>query len=151
MTSAAVELMFGGVDTTSHTVIFILYLLATNPDVQDKLYDEMSSITSSSEVLDHIYLKAVIKEAMRMLPVAPANIRYYNIDQKSVQNFICRQLSIPLSIGSDSSGMYRCEAGTTYILCHQTMSTSHTWVKCPQTFMPERWIKGNHLYQVSEY
>ena len=81
VTSAAVELMFGGVDTTSHTVIFILYLLASNPDVQDKLFAEMS-ITSSSEVLNHIYLKSVIKEAMRMLPVAPANIRYYQNNQK---------------------------------------------------------------------
>ena len=84
VTSAAIELMFGGVDTTSHTVIFILYLLANNPDVQDRLYGEMSSITSSSEVLNHIYLKAVIKEAMRMLPVAPANIRYEDMDHKSI-------------------------------------------------------------------
>ena len=75
VTAAAIELLFGGVDTTSHTLIFILYLLATNPDVQEKLFEEMSSITSSSEVLNHSYLKAVIKEAMRMLPVAPANIR----------------------------------------------------------------------------
>ena len=39
--------------------------------------------------------------------------------------------------------MYRCEAGTTYILCHQTMSRMDTWVKDSLKFIPERWMKDN--------
>ena len=72
VTAAAVELLFGGVDTTSHTVIFILYLLAASAEVQSKLYEELNQ---HQDIHDSQYLKAVIKEAMRMLPVAPANIR----------------------------------------------------------------------------
>ena len=72
VTASAVELLFGGVDTTSHTVIFILYLLAINGHVQSKLFDELKHC---QDVQNSQYLKAVVKEAMRMLPVAPANIR----------------------------------------------------------------------------
>ena len=39
--------------------------------------------------------------------------------------------------------VYRCEAGTTYILCHQTMSRMETWVKDSQKFIPERWMNDN--------
>ena len=39
--------------------------------------------------------------------------------------------------------VYRCEAGTTYILCHQTMSRMDTWVKDSLKFIPERWMKDN--------
>ena len=74
ITAAVMELMFGGVDTTAHTVIFILYLLATNPRTQEKLHSELENM-NTDRVTDHPYLRAVIKEAMRLLPVAPANIR----------------------------------------------------------------------------
>ena len=73
-TAAVMELMFGGVDTTAHTVIFILYLLATNPRVQEKLHSELENVNIDS-ITDHPYLRAVIREGMRLLPVAPANIR----------------------------------------------------------------------------
>ena len=75
-TAAVMELMFGGVDTTAHTVIFILYLLATNPRVQERLFSELENV-NIDKVIDHPYLRAVIKEGMRLLPVAPANIRCF--------------------------------------------------------------------------
>ena len=80
-TAAVMELMFGGVDTTAHTVIFILYLLATNPRVQEKLHSELEDVTID-RVIDHPYLRAVIKEGMRLLPVAPANIRCFCYNPK---------------------------------------------------------------------
>ena len=80
MTSAAaVELLFGGVDTTSHTAIFLLHLLATNPGVQERLHAELAEDSlggrDPARVLKLPYLRAVVREAMRMMPVAPANIR----------------------------------------------------------------------------
>ncbi|XP_013161639.1 PREDICTED: cytochrome P450 CYP12A2-like isoform X3 [Papilio xuthus] len=66
----ASDLLFAGADTTSHSVILILYLLAKNPEKQRKLREE---IMSGSE--KRPYLKACLKEAMRVMPVASANTR----------------------------------------------------------------------------
>ena len=77
--AAAVELLFGGVDTTSHTAIFLLHLLASNPGVQERLHAELAEDglggRDPARVLKLPYLRAVVREAMRMMPVAPANIR----------------------------------------------------------------------------
>ena len=78
ITSIATELLFGGVDTTSHSVIFILYLLANNRRQQEILRAELDTLEPDSwevELLRLPYLRAVIQESMRMLPTSPANIR----------------------------------------------------------------------------
>lgn len=51
-------------------MIPIFYFLAKNPDKQDKLREE---ILSNSE--KRPYLKACIKEAMRIMPVVSGNMR----------------------------------------------------------------------------
>lgn len=55
-----------------------LFLLATNPEKQNKLRAEIMSSEDKRP-----YLKACIKESMRMIPVASANLRQttkeYNI------------------------------------------------------------------------
>ena len=78
ITTVATELLFGGVDTTSHSVIFSLYLLANNKTKQERLRQELDTISEDRVALDLLklpYLRAVIKESMRMLPTSPANIR----------------------------------------------------------------------------
>ncbi|CAB3366881.1 Hypothetical predicted protein [Cloeon dipterum] len=77
------DIIFGGVDSTSNTAGSILYLLACNPDKQEKLYQELKAIAPAdpNEDLnpDHLnnmkYLKACIKEAMRMIPVTNGTVR----------------------------------------------------------------------------
>ena len=39
----ALDMMFAGVDTSSHTSAFIMYQLAKHPNVQEKLYKEIST------------------------------------------------------------------------------------------------------------
>ena len=80
ITSVATELLFGGVDTTSHSVIFSLYLLANNRSQQEQLRQELDTLLQpggdwSADLLSLPYLNSVIKESMRMLPTSPANIR----------------------------------------------------------------------------
>ncbi|XP_077982434.1 cytochrome P450 10-like [Glandiceps talaboti] len=76
-----VDLMQAGIDTTSHTIVFNLYLLATNPEVQDKLYEEINSSlpednSINAEILQKLpYLKACIKETHRMLPTIDGTTR----------------------------------------------------------------------------
>ena len=85
ITSIATELLFGGVDTTSHSVIFSLYLLANNWSQQEQLRQELDRLQArdwSDDLLSLPYLNSVIKESMRMLPTSPANIRWVQIQQR---------------------------------------------------------------------
>lgn len=70
------------VDTTSSTLVNTLLLLAMHPDIQQRLYDEVSSVISSSndrvteaEAAQMPYLEKVIKEVLRLLPIGPILFR----------------------------------------------------------------------------
>nr|UUB32658.1 cytochrome P450 CYP4BD5 [Dendroctonus rhizophagus] len=69
--------MFEGHDTTSSAMSFALYLIATHPEVQDKLFDEQTQIfpsdwknarPSHKQLLEMKYLDLVIKETLRLFP-----------------------------------------------------------------------------------
>jgi cytochrome P450 len=71
VTIICLSLFSDGLSTTTPTVLFNLYALATNPHVQQKTYDEIKRIVGNSEEItqDHInklpYLKAFVKETFR--------------------------------------------------------------------------------------
>jgi cytochrome P450 len=69
-------------ETTAGTILAIFFLLSLNPDKQENLYNEISSILTSSddEVTEKMmnemhYLDLVIKESLRLLPVAVFSAR----------------------------------------------------------------------------
>ncbi|XP_050400661.1 1,25-dihydroxyvitamin D(3) 24-hydroxylase, mitochondrial [Patella vulgata] len=67
------ELMAGGVDTTSNSSQFVLYEIAKNQNYQDKLYREVQENIKENGLVDLKnlkYLKAFIKETLRLYPVA---------------------------------------------------------------------------------
>ncbi|XP_051159991.1 uncharacterized protein LOC127280777 [Leptopilina boulardi] len=74
-------LITAGTDTTSRTLDFVLLMLAQHPEVQEKVYEEIFNIYGSEEPETNpvkyedlhrfIYLERVIKETMRLFPIAP--------------------------------------------------------------------------------
>uniref|UniRef100_A0A182VYA7 Cytochrome P450 n=1 Tax=Anopheles minimus TaxID=112268 RepID=A0A182VYA7_9DIPT len=67
-----------GSETSANQVAYILLLLAMHPDVQDRVFEEIHSIYGDSSlnityetISAQNYLEQVIKEAMRLFPVAP--------------------------------------------------------------------------------
>uniref|UniRef100_A0A8K9XDT0 Uncharacterized protein n=1 Tax=Oncorhynchus mykiss TaxID=8022 RepID=A0A8K9XDT0_ONCMY len=87
------ELLLGGVDTTSNTLSWALYQLARDAASQDRLYREIMSVCPGrqqprSEDLSRMpYLKAVIKETLRMYPVVPGNGRLTVDNEVVVDNY----------------------------------------------------------------
>lgn len=70
--------MFGGHDTTSSAISFILYNLAKHPDVQRKVYEEVCNQFGDShervtlkDLNSLRYLDLVIKESLRLYPIVP--------------------------------------------------------------------------------
>ncbi|CAF1447105.1 unnamed protein product, partial [Rotaria sordida] len=70
--------LVAGTETTSTTLAFCTYVLATHPDVQQKLQDEIDANVDDSaqlptyEIVDNLeYLDMFIKEVNRMFPIVP--------------------------------------------------------------------------------
>lgn len=78
----AADMIGAGVDTTSSAVTAVWYNLARNPDKQEKLRNEILKILPNKDSkldiisLDNIpYMRAVIKESLRLIPVTTGNLR----------------------------------------------------------------------------
>ena len=58
---------------TSHTLQWVLYLLATHPEAQERAAAEISKENDWQKAS---YLKGAVKEALRLFPVAPFMTRF---------------------------------------------------------------------------
>ncbi|XP_063914280.1 cytochrome P450 4C1-like [Zophobas morio] len=74
-------------ETTALTVNAVLMILGINPDIQEKVYQELVSVLPLIEkdpTLEEIrrldYLKRVIKETLRLCPAVPFILRYADED-----------------------------------------------------------------------
>ncbi|KAJ6850613.1 cytochrome P450 89A2-like isoform X1 [Iris pallida] len=108
MVSLCSEFLNAGTDTTSTALQWIMAELVRNPDVQKKLYEEISSSVSSSgavkeEELQKVpYLKAVVLEGLRrhppghfVLPHAASEeveIEGYVIPKEATINFMVAEM-----------------------------------------------------------
>ena len=76
MTIICLSLFSDGLSTTTPTILFNLYALATNPEVQEKVFKEIESVVgkggekdiSQEHINKMVYLKAFVKETFRLWP-----------------------------------------------------------------------------------
>uniref|UniRef100_A0A1A8S285 Uncharacterized protein n=1 Tax=Nothobranchius rachovii TaxID=451742 RepID=A0A1A8S285_9TELE len=121
------ELILGGVDTTSNTLSWALYHLARDCRVQDCLYRELDSVCPSKQqpTTEHLsrmpYLKAVVKETLRLYPVVPGNGRFISENEVIVSN-------------------YWFPKKTQFHLCHYAACHDEAEFVKAEDFVPERWL-----------
>ncbi|XP_054706878.1 probable cytochrome P450 49a1 [Uloborus diversus] len=121
------DMLMAGIDTTSHTVGFMLYHLSKHPDKQEILFDELKRLLPnkgdriSPEVFSELrYLKSCLKESIRLDPIVRGNAR--TLDHDVVV-----------------SG-YRVPAGTTIFVILQQICRSEKYFKNANQYIPERWL-----------
>ena len=77
----------GGYETTANLLTYTAYLLALNPDIQDRLIDEIKKHLAENPDATNVpydmaqeitYLDMVIQESLRIYPPAASTIRYCN-------------------------------------------------------------------------
>ncbi|EDV24789.1 uncharacterized protein TRIADDRAFT_25487 [Trichoplax adhaerens] len=124
-----IELMMAGVDTSANTILWTLYILGKNPDIQEKLYQEVSGILKDGQFPDSQtvqkmpYLRGVIKESQRLYPVLVATARILDKD-------------IVLS-------GYHVPAKTRISAVMYLMAMDESIFDEPTKIIPERWIRSS--------
>uniref|UniRef100_A0A8C2L267 Cholesterol side-chain cleavage enzyme, mitochondrial n=2 Tax=Cyprinus carpio TaxID=7962 RepID=A0A8C2L267_CYPCA len=126
------ELMAGGVDTTSITLLWTLYELARYPDLQEEIRAEISAarIASKGDVVQMLkmvpLLKGALKETLRLHPVAVSLQRYITED------IVLQNYHIP--------------AGTLVQLGLYAMGRDHRIFPHPEQYRPSRWLRSQSHY-----
>lgn len=137
----AITLLFAGQDTSAATLSWTLHLLTVYPEVQAKLARE---VCREMEGCTHVtkkliarmpYLDAVIKEAMRLYPVAPFVVRKVtnNIQIAAPESNTKNEKKPPLSL---PIGSLAC------IWIYSLHRNPEFWHR-PDDFRPERWLRDS--------
>ncbi|KDR23725.1 probable cytochrome P450 301a1, mitochondrial isoform X2 [Zootermopsis nevadensis] len=124
----AIDMFLVGIDTTSTAVASILYQLSQHPEKQEILYDEIRNVLPShnssltAQGLEKlVYLKACIKETLRMYPVVIGNGRCMTRDTVVAG--------------------YQIPKGVQAVFQHHVISNLDHYFPQPDEFLPERWLK----------
>ncbi|CAL4082245.1 unnamed protein product [Meganyctiphanes norvegica] len=126
------DFIFAAIDTTALTMAFTLYCLSNNPKYQMKLQQELDNVVGDSEqnlTPSHIrnlsITKAIVKESLRLYPIAYVQVRQ-TLEDSEIGGFI-----IP--------------KGAQVMLRQQPMAKEETNFSRAEEFIPERWIRGNPM------
>ncbi|KAL6035176.1 hypothetical protein STEG23_011471 [Scotinomys teguina] len=121
--------IFAGYETTSNTIAFALYLLATHPDIQKKLQEEIDVVLpnkaspSYDKVMEMELLDMVLSETLRLYPISSRVIRDCKQDVEIGGVFIPK--------------------GTTVMIPTYTLQRDPQYWPEPEEFRPERFSKEN--------
>ncbi|XP_042227873.1 cytochrome P450 CYP12A2-like isoform X1 [Homarus americanus] len=132
-----VDFTIAAIDNTSNTVSNTLYCLATNPDIQLKVHQELDEVVgkSCSTLTQHhlarlTYLKATIKESLRCIPVSTFLLR------SAVKDIVLSGYLVP--------------EGFNVSVILQPMGMNEKYFPQASQFQPERWLrdqgKNYHSY-----
>lgn len=125
--AATTELQVGGVETTANSMLWVIFNLSRNPCAQGKLLKEIQDVVPAGQTprAEHIknmpYLKACLKESMRVSPSVPFTSR--TLDKDTVL------------------GDYTLPKGTILMLNSQAIGVNEEYFDNGRQFRPERWLE----------
>ncbi|WP_329405252.1 cytochrome P450 [Nocardia vinacea] len=118
----ALTILIAGQDTTSNAMAWLLYHLAGNPAVQERIRDEVAEIPSALD--RQPYLEAVVAESMRLRPTTPI-------------------VGLEAAVDTTIAGVH-IPAGTWVIVNVQHASLQEKNFEDALRFDPDRWLRTEH-------
>jgi cytochrome P450 len=117
------NIMVGGYETTTYSLAWLLYLVASHPEVQQQLHDEVDSVlagrTPTAEDLRSLpYARQVVDETLRVSPAAWQTMRH--------------------AVDDDVIGGYRVPAGSSVYVNLLTFHRHPEYWPDPTRFDPDR-------------
>lgn len=128
--------LVAGYETTSSLMTYLVYSLACNPSVQEKLLQEVLEAKNSDgnlnyhQIMKMPYLDAVISETLRMYPPVVRVDR--QVSEESGFSFDCPPI-----------GRIHMPRGSAVIVPIYAMHHSEEFFPHPENFDPERFMSGN--------
>ncbi|MCM3761955.1 cytochrome P450 [Alkalihalobacillus oceani] len=119
-----IALFLAGHETTANTLSWAFYLLSQHPDIEEKLYQEVSRVVGDrpatlADLSKLSYTENVIKETLRIQPTVWLISRYAEQDV--------------------TLGGYEIPAGSEVMISQWAMHRNLRYFNDPLTFSPERW------------
>lgn len=137
MTSQAFIFFFGGFDTTSTLMCFAAHEIAVNPDIQEKLrneIDETLKITNGLLTYETVngmqYLDAVINETLRLYPVAAF-----------LDRICAKEFKLPPALPGDKPFVVK--KGMSIWFPVYGLQHDPKYFEKPESFYPERFLGEN--------
>lgn len=126
LVAIVLNFVIAGRDTTACTLTWLFYELSINPQVQQKLLEELDTLNGQSPTYEEVvynlpYLNGCLYEAMRLHPAVPQNV-------KIAQKDLC------FPDGTEFP------AGTRFVYSPYAMGRNPAYYPHPMKFDPERWI-----------
>ncbi|XP_069363020.1 cytochrome P450 4V2-like isoform X2 [Maniola hyperantus] len=125
-------ILFGGHDTSASVLMYTMLLVGSYPEVQEKIFEELHDVfgdedrdVTKQDLSQLVYLEAVLKEAIRIYPIAPFIIRHLDQDVKLRNCTLSKGRTCFLSI----YGVHR----------------HPMWGPDVEEFKPERWLDSETL------
>ncbi|XP_071112825.1 probable cytochrome P450 12a5, mitochondrial [Haliotis cracherodii] len=128
MGAIALDLFGAGTDSTARNLQMMLYILARNPDKQQKLYEEVMNVMGPSgpmtikSLANMPYLLASLRESFRIQFPTPSGTQRFMPTEIVLQG-------------------YRIPAGTSVALMNQRTVKNKKYFPNPEEFRPERWLR----------
>ncbi|XP_011188714.1 cytochrome P450 CYP12A2 isoform X2 [Zeugodacus cucurbitae] len=129
-TVMAMDMLMAGVDTTTSLTVGALLCLAKNPEKQELLREEVMRVLPQKDgafiddPLKHApYLRACLKESLRVYPVAIGNMRV------PVNDLVLSGYQVP--------------KGTYVSMIFAPLQSDARYYSRPMEFLPERWLRSN--------
>ncbi|KAK3603480.1 hypothetical protein CHS0354_030321 [Potamilus streckersoni] len=124
--ASVTEMMVGGVDTTANTIVFAVDILSRNQDIQGKLNAELCDVIredepTAADFQNMPYLRGVVKETLRLYPVANTVGR------------ILQEDTVVLG--------YKIPKGMQIVFPLYAMGQNEKVYTDPLHFKPERWVR----------
>ena len=125
--ATVIDVLFAGVDTTSNTMQWVLYMMAKNPDKQDILRHEVLSVLGDTTLATPTtlarmpYLKAWVRETLRLYP-------FISIPREPTEDLILSGYLIPGGTAQVSFLLFG-------------LGRDEEVFENAEAFKPERWLR----------